>query len=107
MSAEISARYQPLDSESKLEWLKRYKRLRKEHRSRESSMMLASGLLPENIRKWPPRLRYMLAERMNKANLLCGTEAWEKNQAEEIINIRVWLDGWFQRNHQKETDGTQ
>lgn len=104
---KVASRYEPLDEESKKQFLKRYKRLRKELRAVEDSLMLAAGIPPENIKKWPPSLRYMLADKVNKHGLLPGTQAYMDRQEAEITGIAEWLDGWFHRNHQKGTNDTK
>lgn len=97
-------RYDQLDDESKKQFLRRYRRLRTERRTRENSILLSSGRLPASLTKWPPKVRYMLADRMKLCGLLPGTKAYTKKEQEEKLAIAEWLTGWFWRNHTKEQD---
>lgn len=100
-------RYASLTPSSKKDFLKRYKRLRKERKDPQRSALLCAGLLPDDIKHWPPKMRYMLHEKTTRHGLMVGTAAWAKAQDKEIANVRAWLDGWWMRNHQREDDATQ
>lgn len=97
---EAAERYESLTDDSKKEFLKRYRRLRREFRTPENSALLAAGIAPADIRKWPPKIRYMLAGRINKYGLVPGTAAWKQAEQTEILNIQAWLTGWWERNHE-------
>jgi hypothetical protein len=102
ISSRARKRYESLTSESKKDYLRRYRRLRREGRLPEVSAELAAGYLPEKLEKYPPKLRYMLHDRVKKHNLMPGTQAHLEAQQAEILLLQSWLSGWFERNHTME-----
>jgi len=99
MPEKAALLYTKLTDDSKKDFLRRYKKLRKERQTQENAALLAAGYLPEDLRKWPYTLRYMLAGRVNKHGLIPHTQPWADATEKEIEWIAGWLRGWWDRNH--------
>jgi len=95
-------RYDEITADGKKTFLRRYKRLRKEGYPADRAALLCAGYLPDDIRKWPPTMRYRLSDAVRKHGKMVGTADWQDLMEQETARARRWFEGWFYRNHEKE-----
>lgn len=97
----FDSRVSVLTVEDQQKVFKRLERLTNEGWDEERARLMAVGLLPESRRKWPPKLRYRLADRTRNKGFKPGTQKFAEVRDQEEQKIRDWLDQWFWRNHKR------